>query len=130
MRARVSASQARSLEPATVGATRTSLSPSQRQFLSLLQEIRFGRVHRLAIRCGQPDLRDDVRWTRTVKVLGENCPHPCAGADDFHLRREVVEFFRLLSAIGEGEITDIEIRNGLPFTFEVSGTALANTPAK
>jgi hypothetical protein len=103
------------------GPTRQSLTPAWQKLLALLQHVRYGRIHRLALRGGEPDLRG-TRWTRTVKVLGENGTHPCGGSEDFHLRREVVELFHLLSAIGDGEITDLEVRNGLPFTFGVSGT--------
>jgi hypothetical protein len=106
-------------------ATRKSLTKGQQALLALLQHVRHGRVHRLAIRHGEPDLSAGVVWTWTVKVLGENGPHPCSQAEDFHLRREVVEFFKLLAAMGDGEVHNIEVRNGLPFTFEVEGTVSA-----
>jgi hypothetical protein len=102
--------------------TKRSLTRPRQQLLALLQHVRYGRIHRLPVRGGEPDPRG-VRWTRTVKVLGENAAHPSGAAADFHLRREVVEFFRLLSDVGDGEITDLEVRNGLPFLFEVSGTS-------
>jgi hypothetical protein len=63
----------------------------------------------------------DVTWTQTVKVLGENGPHPCSRAEDFALRREVVEFFRQLAVLGDGEITGLEVRDGLPFTYKIGG---------
>lgn len=100
--------------------TRRSLSPGQQALLALLQRIRFGRILRLRVRGGEPDLRG-VQFCRTVKVLGENRPHPAAEADDFRLRQEVAEFFRLLHDLGDAEVTDVEVRNGLPFTFEVAG---------
>ena len=101
--------------------TRLSLTDAQQDLLGLFQTIRFGRIHRLHVRGGQPDLAAGAPWTRTVKVLGENAPHPCTQAKDFTLRREVVEFFRLLQDVGDGQVADIQVRNGLPFSFEVSG---------
>ena len=101
--------------------TRLSLTGAQQNLLGLFQTIRFGRIHLLHVRGGQPDLRNGVPWTRTVKVLGENAPHPCTQAKDFTLRREVVEFLRLLQAVGDGQVADIQVRDGLPFSFEVSG---------
>jgi hypothetical protein len=69
-----------------------------------------------------PDLSAGVPWTRTVKVHGENAAHPCSQARDFALRREVMEFFRLLKELGDAEVTDIQVRDGFPFTFELGGT--------
>ena len=99
--------------------TKQSLSADQRQFLELLQRIRYGCIPRLQIRRGQPVLQADLSWRRNVKVLGENVPHPSLLAPDFPLRKEVVAFFRLLAALGDGEIVDLEVRNGLPFCFDV-----------
>jgi hypothetical protein len=100
--------------------TRQSLSAEQQRLLRLLQRIRYGRILRLHVCDGQPVVDHRVVWTRTVKVLGENVPHPSSRSEDFVLRREVVEFFLLLAELGEGEIANLEIRNGLPFTFEVN----------
>jgi len=97
------------------------LPPEQQRLVRLFQKIRYGRIHRLRVRDGRADLAAGVPWTRTVKVHGENAPHPCSRETDFSLRREIVEFFRLLQSVGDGEITDIQVRDGLPFTFEVSG---------
>jgi hypothetical protein len=105
-------------DPRPAATTKQSLTGHQQKLVALLQRVRYGRVHVVRVRCGQPDVTD-VRWTRTVKVLGENGPHPLSAASDFHLGREVTEFFRLLAAIQDGEIRNIEVRNGLPFTFEV-----------
>lgn len=100
---------------------KNDLSGEQRGLLALFQRIRYGRVERLLVRDGEPVLAG-VRWKRTVKVGGDNSPHPCAEADDFALRHEVAEFFRLLQELGDAELTDVEVRNGLPFTFAVCGS--------
>ncbi len=107
--------------PASI--TKQSLSPNQRRFVALLQEVRYGHVHRVAVRRGEPDFRDGIRYTRTVKVLGDNQPHPHGQIADYVLRREFVAFFQLLSAIGKGEIINLDVRDGLPFDFQVEGSS-------
>jgi hypothetical protein len=86
-----------------------------------MQEIRYGRIERLLVRDGEPVLTG-IRWRRTVKLGGDNAPHQCADADDFALRREVIDFFAALCELDDADLTDIEVRNGLPFTFAVCGS--------
>jgi hypothetical protein len=99
--------------------TKQSLSTDQQRVVELLQHIRYGRIPRLQVRRGQPVMHPELLWHRNVKVLGENSPHPSLHSPDFPLRKEVVEFFRLLAALGDAEIADLEVRNGLPFCFDV-----------
>jgi len=99
--------------------TKQSLHESQRGLLAVFQRVRYGRLPRLRVRGGLPDLAGGVHAVQTVKVRGDNDAHPAAAAGDFALRAEVVEFFRLLEGLGEGEVTDVEIRDGLPFMFKV-----------
>jgi hypothetical protein len=102
-------------------ARKQDLTRSQRDLLSLMQEIRYGRIERLLVRDGEPVLTG-IRWRRTVKLGGDNAPHHCADAEDFALRREVIDFFRALRELDDDELTDVEVRNGLPFTFAVCGS--------
>ena len=99
--------------------TKHSLPADQQRFVELLQRIRYGRIPRLQVRRGRPVMHPDLFWRRNVKVLGENAPHPSLHSPDFPLRKEVAEFFRLLTALGDGELVDLEVRNGLPFCFDV-----------
>jgi hypothetical protein len=99
--------------------TKHSLSADQQRLVELLQRIRYGSIPRLQVRRGQPVMQPELLWRRNVKVLGENSPHPSLHSPDFPLRREVVEFFRLLVVLGDGEVVDLEVRNGLPFCFDV-----------
>src|SRR5262245_17600287 len=99
--------------------TKQSLSADQQRLVELLQQIRYGCIPCLRVRSGQPVLGPALRWTRTVKVLGANDPLPLAQAGDFVLRQKLAHFFRLLREIGDGEIHDLEVRDGLPLTFKV-----------
>jgi hypothetical protein len=86
--------------------------------VEVFQRVRYGAVLRLPVRAGEPVL-GGLQWVRKVKVLGDNDAHPAIDREDFALRHEVVEFFRLLDRVGDGVVTNVEVRNGLPFCFEV-----------
>jgi hypothetical protein len=101
--------------------TRQGLSPARQSLVVLLQKVRFGRINSLRIVHGEPDWAAGVRWKRTVKICGDNGEHPAGALPDFVLKREVVAFFDQMTAIGDGEIKNLEVRNGLPFTYEVEG---------
>jgi hypothetical protein len=98
------------------------LTDGQRRLIDLCQRVRFGRVYSVAVCRGEPVVKSGVRWTRLVKVGGENGPHPAADIDDFVLKREVREFLTLIAELGDGAIQTIEVRNGLPVSFEVAET--------
>jgi hypothetical protein len=100
-------------------ATVQSLSPQQQALLRTFQRVRYGRVPVLRVRAGEPLLDSASRVRRKIKVLGENAPHPMASAESFVVRREVREFFRILSELGDAEIIDLEFRDGLPISFEI-----------
>lgn len=108
----------------SVGALRTKqdLTPEQRKLMLSFQRLRYGRIPVLRVEDGLPVLGGGLSCVRTVKVLGENAPHPAAQSEHFELRREVTDFFRMLAELGNGEVRDLEIRNGLPFSFELVET--------
>src|SRR5207248_1576115 len=113
-----SAAAVRDCRPAIpVATTKTGLTDAQRRFVGLCQHVRYGRVHSLTVRAGEPVLSPGPWLTRKVKVPGENGPHPASSNSDFALKDEVREFFRLLAVLGDGEILNVEVRNGLPVSF-------------
>jgi hypothetical protein len=106
------------VRPPEVPSHKRLLSSAGRRLVEVFQRIRYGSIGRLQVRSGEPVL-GGLRWVRKVKVLGENEAHPAIDRDDFPLRREVVEFFNLLDRVCDGVVLNIEVRNGLPFSFEV-----------
>jgi hypothetical protein len=102
------------------GPTKLSLTPELQGLLEVMQRVRYGVIHAVPVVNGQPVLRD-LRWTQTVKVLGTNVPHPASRSHDFCLREEVVAFVRFLTELGNGVILNLELRNGLPFSFQLGG---------
>ena len=103
-------------------ATVRKLAPAWQRLLACFQQVRYGRIERLQVTRGQPDLRCGIHWRRTIKIGGDNEVHPGSHTQDYVLKRECAEFVRLLSSVGDGEIVNVEIRNGLPVAFEVRGS--------
>lgn len=95
------------------------LTPQQQAFVKVMQHIRYGCIHRVPVKGGQPVVDSDLQWTRKIKVQGENTPHPKLESTDFALREPVIKFFALLEQLGDGELHNLEIRNGLPLHFEL-----------
>ena len=112
----------KSTRPLGATPTKQGLAPEQQRLLTVFQHLRYGRIPVLRIEGGLPVLGSGLGCVRTVKVLGENAPHPAAQSEYFELRREVTDFFRMLAELGNGEVRDLEIRNGLPFSFELVET--------
>ena len=98
--------------------SKSSLSSNRRRLLKLMQCINFGRIENLQVRGGDPVLDPLPRVIRRKKNGGINQPHAQAGASDFALKREWVEFFRDLDAMGHGVILSIEVAHGLPIVYE------------
>jgi hypothetical protein len=111
----LTAQQNRNEQRATSSITWT---PQQRQLIELMQRIRYGTIIRMQILHGQPDFNSRIEWKRTVKILGENRPHPRLG-QSFVPKQEIIELFRLFETLGDGEIHNLEIRDGIPFLFEI-----------
>src|SRR5262245_15575794 len=97
--------------PGRRDATARGLSAPRRALVALMQRIRFGRIHRLAVRGGEPVLDESVRWTRTVKPCGANGPHPSMRLADFALSKEVACFFDELGRLGDAELLEVQVRD-------------------
>ena len=106
----------------SVPVTGASLSSSQRRLVELMRRINYGRIEALHVHAGEPVFEPPPRVVRKVKIGGENGPRPETKSQDFTLRKEVVEFFEHLEALGTGVVRCIEIKNGLPFSMDIEGT--------
>lgn len=94
------------------------LSRPRQRLIILMQLLFFGSIHDLHIRAGEPILDPLPRVVRRRKNGGINQPRPQADSADFALKREWVEFFADLDAIGDGVILSIEVMHGLPIVHE------------
>ena len=80
-----------------------------------MQEIKFGRIERLAIRNGEPLLDPPPRIVREVKFGGENAPLLEKVSATFALKSQVIDLFRQLDGMTSGQIEVLEVKHGLPF---------------
>jgi len=99
--------------------SKSSLSPARKRLVELMQHMHFGRVERLVVRGGEPVFDPGPRVIRKLKMGGRNEPRSEAAAEDFVLRREVIELLEQVQGIGNGCIDRIEIAHGLPFVLEI-----------
>jgi len=103
--------------------TQRGLSEPRRQFVRLMQWLLFGRITNLPVRGGEPVLDPWPRCVREYKLGGENGRHPKYWTDDFLLKEQHVDLFRQFDAIGDGMISVLEVKHGLPFRMELSEPA-------
>lgn len=94
--------------------TKGNLLPANRELVSVMQRLQFGRIEGLDIRNGEPIL-DTARIIREIKLGSEQVPNILAEQSDFELKGQVVELFEQFMEIRDGSIELIEIRHGLPF---------------
>ena len=99
------------------------LPPAKERLVRLMQEVNFGTVEGLAIQGGEPVFKPRPRVVREVKFGGQNGPRPEAGKHDFVLKREVLDLFAQMEAMGDGVIQCIEVKHGLPFKMTIEEDA-------
>lgn len=99
------------------------LSTSQIVLVRLMEKINFGRIERLIVRNGEPQLEPRPTIIREIKLAGENGPRPELDAGDFLLKQQVVELFAHFDELQDGVIDVLEIRHGLPFRMIVTEEA-------
>jgi hypothetical protein len=88
------------------------LSPACRQLIDLLSSVGHGQVQHLLIRNGEPVFTPPPRVLRCHKI-GLSSPRP-APSGDFALKRQIVELFQQLRALGDGRVERIDVADGLP----------------
>jgi hypothetical protein len=94
------------------------LLPSEATFLAAMQQLGFGRVEYLQIRGGELVLDPWPVMVRDVKfAAGQYTGKPAESSSD--LRPQVAEFFAYVREAESGEIRELEVRHGLPFSMEI-----------
>lgn len=99
--------------------TKRALSPARRQLVALFQQWNFARIEGLVIRNGDPVLDPLPQFVREYKFAGENGPRPESGLGDFALKPQIIDLFRLMDELGNGTITVLTVKHGLPFSAEL-----------
>lgn len=94
------------------------LLPSEAAFVAAMQALGFGRFEYLQIRGGELVLDPWPVMVRDVKfAAGQHTGKPAESNSD--LRPQVAEFFAYVREVDSGEIRELEVRHGLPFSMEI-----------
>ena len=95
---------------------KAGLSPSRRYLVEAMQALNFGRIEQLHIRAGEPVFSPAPRLIQDIKLGStDNGPRPELASEDFPLKASVIELFEYFERIGDGTVTAVEVRYGLPF---------------
>ena len=98
--------------------TTHDMLPSEATFLAAMQRLGFGRFEYLQIRGGELDLNP---WPVAVRDIKFAAAASCARSSDStsDLRPQIAEFFEYVRDVDAGEIRELQVRHGLPFSMEV-----------
>ena len=109
------------MNPSRPTSTR-DLAPSERHFISITQEIQFGRFEALPIEHGHLILDPWPTIVREIKFCAKTTKTDVT-ADDFLLKQHLVELFEYVRSVEVGKIRILEVKNGLPFSMEIEHRA-------
>ena len=94
--------------------TKSTLNPSQRRTVEIIEMLGFGRIDGLSIRNGQPCYDPPPQIHQEIKLGSEPEGRPNPSSGEFKLRREFENLFEQLGRLPDGRV-DIEIRHSMPF---------------
>jgi hypothetical protein len=98
--------------------TTQDLLASEAAFLAAMQQLGFGRFEYLQIRSGELMLNP---WPVTVRDIKFAAAQNTGKSSDpkSELRPQVAELFAYVRDVDAGEIRELEVRHGLPFSMEI-----------
>ncbi len=96
-----------------------ALSPARRALIAKMRVIWFGSIRDLQIVDGQPILDPVPTIVREWKFASQNEPTSYL-ADAMH-KPQIADLLQLFDRIGNGTITVLQVRHGLPFHCEMPG---------
>lgn len=94
------------------------LLPSEVAFVAAMQRLAFGRFEYIQIRGGELVLNPGPVTVRDVK-FGSPVTTGKPSAATSELRQQIAEFFAYVREVNAGEIRQLEVRHGLPFSMEI-----------
>ena len=104
--------------------TLKELPEGDRDLLSLMQSVDYGRLENLAVHGGHAVVTKDSRKIRTHKIGAVNNPHGIGPCGDYLLSEKQIEFLAAVRGITDGVINQIQIQAGLPVAFETDEAAI------
>jgi hypothetical protein len=102
----------------TAPVTTQDLLPSEAMFTAAMQQLGFGRFEYLQIRQGELVFNPGPVTVRDVK-FGSPVTTGRPAAATSELRPQVAEFFAYVREVDAGEIRELDVRHGLPFSMEI-----------
>ncbi len=90
------------------------LTAPRQTLVRLFQSINYGQVEDLEVRSGEPVFSPAPRVLIDVRLTGDEAPRPEHELGDFALREEITRLIDRLAELGDGSVTVIEIRAGVP----------------
>ncbi len=93
--------------------TKSSLNPSQRRTVEIVEALGFGVIERLSIRGGLPWYDPEPRIVQTIKLGSGPERQPDRSDAALTLKREFESLFEQFDRVRNG-IVDIEVRHSLP----------------
>ena len=94
------------------------LRSTERTFISAMHQLGFGRFESLVIRDGELVLDPWPTTVREWKFTSDPHSTPEPLTEQFELKRQHREFIQFVRSIESGEIRQLQVRHGLPFSIE------------
>ena len=101
------------------------LRPTERRFVTALQQLGYGHFEALKIQHGELVLDPWPTTVRNVKFDAQSSEPTDLAADEFALKQQVAELFDYVRSVDAGEIRALEVRHGLPFSMEIELAGVA-----
>ena len=101
-------------------ASTRDLRPSERRFVTAMQQLGYGRFESLRIRHGELVLDPWPTIVRSVKFGDATANRPDNQSSEFELKQQTAQLFEFVRSVDAGEIRILEVRGGLPFTMEIA----------
>ena len=110
----------------TAPTTLSDLTAPESAFLAAMQRVGFGSFQYVEVRHGEIVLDPWPATLRDIKFAAMASPGQPANSEQ-ELRPQVAEFFGQVRGIAAGEIRELQVRHGIPFSMrlELSAAQLA-----
>lgn len=101
---------------------RSQLSSSRRWLVDDMQRLGFGHYRKLPLCGGEPVIDPPPKRVRNHRFSGQKNRRQVQ-AGDFLLKQQHLEMFMQFDQIGDGMISRLEVRDGLPYDMNVTESA-------
>ena len=103
---------------ATRPSSARDLLPTERRFVTVLQQLGFGHLESVKISSGEVVLDRALTLVQVLKFGAAESQPPSSSAD-FELKKSMADLFEYIRGVDDGVVRRLEIRHGLPFAMEI-----------